>query len=230
MSYGVGHRIRIEVLALLNEETRSPSELAKLTRQPITTIGHHIKELVNSGCIELARIEKVRNVDQHFYRAVELPFISDEEAEDLPFEARQEYAAVILQALMAEGLAGALGWQAELRSGLDELALVQPRRAGAAGGSGGAGRVLGADQGRSRPARSAAPPSRVRRPPRRSSRRWDSSGSGRSRRPRRRCTAWPQGKTEYRRNLFREVGMDPRGSNLKPFNTQGRMSEPTAMT
>ena len=81
------------------------AELAKLTSQPITTVGHHIKELVNSGCIELARIEKVRNADQHFYRAVELPFVSDEEAESLPVEARQQYAAVILQALMAEGLA-----------------------------------------------------------------------------------------------------------------------------
>jgi DNA-binding transcriptional ArsR family regulator len=105
VSYAIGHRIRIEILALLNEGTRSPSELAKLTGQPITTIGHHIKELVNSGCIELARIEKVRNADQHFYRAVELPFISDEEAELLPVAARQQYAAVILQALMAEGLA-----------------------------------------------------------------------------------------------------------------------------
>lgn len=105
VSYAIGHRIRIEILALLNEGTRSPSELAKLIRQPITTVGHHIKELVNSGCIELARIEKVRNADQHFYRAVELPFISDEEAELLPVAARQQYAAVILQALMAEGLA-----------------------------------------------------------------------------------------------------------------------------
>jgi DNA-binding transcriptional ArsR family regulator len=105
VSYAIGHRIRIEILALLNEGTRSPSELAKLIRQPITTVGHHIKELVNSGCIELARIEKVRNADQHFYRAVELPFISDEEAELLPVAARQQYAAAILQALMAEGLA-----------------------------------------------------------------------------------------------------------------------------
>jgi DNA-binding transcriptional ArsR family regulator len=104
VSYAVGHRIRIEVLGILNEGPRSPSELAKMTRQPITTIGHHIKELVNSGCIELARIEKVRNADQHFYRAVQLPFISDEEAESLPPEVKQEYAAVILQAIMAEGL------------------------------------------------------------------------------------------------------------------------------
>jgi hypothetical protein len=104
VSYAVGHRIRIEVLGILNEGARSPSELAKLTHQPITTIGHHIKELVNSGCIELAKIEKVRNVDQHFYRAIQLPFINDEEAEALPPEVKQEYAAVILQAIMAEGL------------------------------------------------------------------------------------------------------------------------------
>ena len=107
VSYAVGHRIRIEVLGILNEGPRSPSELAKLTRQPLTTISHHIKELVDSGCIELARVEKVRNADQHFYRAVQLPFISDDEAELLPPEVKQEYAAVILQAIMAEGL-GAL--------------------------------------------------------------------------------------------------------------------------
>ncbi len=107
VSYAVGHRIRIEVLGILNEGPRSPSELAKLTRQPLTTISHHIKELVDSGCIELARVEKVRNADQHYYRAVELPFISDDEADSLPPEVKQEYAAVILQAIMAEGL-GAL--------------------------------------------------------------------------------------------------------------------------
>lgn len=105
VSYAIGHRIRIEILALLNEGTHSPSELAKLIRQPLTTVSHHIKELLNAGCIELARIEKVRNADQHFYRAVALPFISDEEAELLPEKVRQQYAAVILQALMAEGLA-----------------------------------------------------------------------------------------------------------------------------
>jgi DNA-binding transcriptional ArsR family regulator len=107
VSYAVGHRIRIEVLGILNEGPRSPSELAKLIHQPLTTISHHIKELVDSGCIELARVEKVRNADQHYYRANQLPFISDDEADLLPPEVKQEYAAVILQAIMAEGL-GAL--------------------------------------------------------------------------------------------------------------------------
>jgi DNA-binding transcriptional ArsR family regulator len=106
-SYAVGHRIRIELLGLLNEGTYAPSELAKLLGVPISTIGHHIKELLEAGCIELANIEKVRNADQHFYRAIKLPFVSDDEAEALPPAVKQEYAAVILQAIMAEGL-GAL--------------------------------------------------------------------------------------------------------------------------
>jgi DNA-binding transcriptional ArsR family regulator len=104
VSYSVGHRIRIEILCVLNEGTHSASELARITRHQLTTISHHIKELVNSNSIELARVEKVRNTDQHFYRAIELPFVSDEEAEALPAEVKQEYAALILQTITAEGL------------------------------------------------------------------------------------------------------------------------------
>jgi hypothetical protein len=105
VSYAVGHRIRIEILCLLNEAIYSASELGKLTRWPLTTIGHHIKEMLSSGSIEVARVEKVRNADQHFYRAVELPVVSDEKAVALPPEVKQEYAAVVLQAIMAESLA-----------------------------------------------------------------------------------------------------------------------------
>lgn len=105
VSYALGHRIRIEVLGILNEGVRSPSELARLIRQPLSTVGHHIKELRESGCIELARTEQRRNASEHFYRAVQLPFVSDDEANELPPEVKQEYAAVILQAVTAEGMA-----------------------------------------------------------------------------------------------------------------------------
>jgi DNA-binding transcriptional ArsR family regulator len=107
VSYGVGSRVRIEILCILNEGTHSASELARMIRLPLTTISHHIREMANSGCIEVARVEKVRNADQHFYRAVKLPFVSDLEAAEMSPEAFQEHAALILQAIMAEGL-GAL--------------------------------------------------------------------------------------------------------------------------
>jgi DNA-binding transcriptional ArsR family regulator len=102
--FGVSHRTRIEILCLLNEGTYSPSQLTERVGEPLTTVSHHIKALLESGCIELARTEKVRNADQHFYRAIKLPMISDEEAEALPPEVKQEYASVILQGVIAESL------------------------------------------------------------------------------------------------------------------------------
>jgi DNA-binding transcriptional ArsR family regulator len=105
VSYAIAHRIRIEILCLLNEATYNATQLSELTPWPLTTISHHIKEMLDSGSIEVARITKVRNTDQYFYRAVELPVVSDEEAVALPAEVKQEYAAVVLQAIMAESLA-----------------------------------------------------------------------------------------------------------------------------
>lgn len=95
VSYALGHRIRIEIRCLLNEATYTAAELAARMPWSLPTVSYHLKELLRSGSIEVARIEKVRNVEQHFYRAVELPVVDDEEAATLPAEVKQEYAAVI---------------------------------------------------------------------------------------------------------------------------------------
>jgi DNA-binding transcriptional ArsR family regulator len=105
VSYAVGHRIRVEILAALNEGVASAAELAAVVHQPLSTVAHHIEELLKSGSIEVARTEQVRNISQNFYRAVELPFFSDEQMEAMPPQARQEIYGVILQAVMAEALA-----------------------------------------------------------------------------------------------------------------------------
>jgi DNA-binding transcriptional ArsR family regulator len=105
VSYAVGHRIRIEILAILNEGVRTPDELARLTHQPLTRVGHHIKELLEDGSIELAYLKPVRNTVQHYYRAVEVAFHSDDEVTAMPPEARQAIIGVTLQAVMAEALA-----------------------------------------------------------------------------------------------------------------------------
>jgi DNA-binding transcriptional ArsR family regulator len=105
VAYAVAHRIRVEILGFLHEGPRSPSELAKLMGHPLSTIEHHIKELLASGSIELARVEPVRNTNEHFYRAIKLPFFSDEEMWAMPVEVRQEIYGLILQSSMAEGQA-----------------------------------------------------------------------------------------------------------------------------
>jgi DNA-binding transcriptional ArsR family regulator len=103
--YAVGHQIRIEVLAVLNEGTRSPDELSRIIHQPLSKVTHHVKELLESGSIELAKTRRVRNTTQHFYRAVEIPFFSDEEMAAKQPEERQMIYGLILQAIMAESLA-----------------------------------------------------------------------------------------------------------------------------
>lgn len=104
VAYAVGHRIRIEALSILNEGTASPNAIAKLIDEGVSKVGHHIKELVDSGCIEFVGTAQRRGATEHFYRAIERPFISDEEARELPPETKREFAALILQAIMAEGL------------------------------------------------------------------------------------------------------------------------------
>lgn len=105
VSYAVGHRIRIEMLSILNESTHSADELSRMIRQPLSTVGYHIKELLYSRSIDIARTEQVRNVKQNFYRAIEIPFFSDEEMAAKTSEERQEIYGLILQASMAEALA-----------------------------------------------------------------------------------------------------------------------------
>jgi DNA-binding transcriptional ArsR family regulator len=104
VAYALGHRIRILVLAILNEGTYSPDELARIIDEPLNKVSHHIKELVEAGSIELARVEKVRNADQHFYRAVEMPFYTDEEVAAMTPQQQQIGAGLILQSMFAEAM------------------------------------------------------------------------------------------------------------------------------
>lgn len=106
VSYALGHGIRVDILCYLNEAARSPSELARLMSLPPSKVEHHIKELMASGSIELAYIEEGSgNTNEHFYRAVEIPFFTDEEMWAMSFEERQEIYGLILQSSAAEALA-----------------------------------------------------------------------------------------------------------------------------
>jgi predicted transcriptional regulator len=104
VAYAVGHRIRIDALSILNEGTASPNEIAKIIGEGVSKVGHHVKELFDSGCIEFVGTKQRRGATEHFYRAIARPFVSDEEARELPPETKREFAALILQAIMAEGL------------------------------------------------------------------------------------------------------------------------------
>ena len=104
VSYAVGHRTRIEILALLNEGVYTPDQIAKILGEPLSKVAHHIGELADGGAIELAKTEPVRNTTRHYYRAVSQPFVSEEEAERMPPQQRQIIVGLILQSIMAESM------------------------------------------------------------------------------------------------------------------------------
>lgn len=106
VSYAVGHRIRIEILAALHEGPESADSLAKIVGRTLSIVTYHIEELLKDGSIEVAFSKQIRaNMTQHFYRMVELPEFSEEEIAAMTPEERQALAALILQATTAEALA-----------------------------------------------------------------------------------------------------------------------------
>jgi DNA-binding transcriptional ArsR family regulator len=104
VSYSMGHRIRIEILTLLNEGVYTPDEISERLGEPLGKVTHHISELVDRGAIELARTEPARNWTRHYYRAVEQPYVSEEEALAMTPQQRQIFAGVVLQSIMAESM------------------------------------------------------------------------------------------------------------------------------
>lgn len=101
--YALGAQIRSEILVILNDGPASHTELAKLTGLGVSKIGHHIKEMVDAGSIELAAIVMARNQGMHVYRAT-TPNVSDEKAEQQSAEENKDVAAFVLQSFTAEAL------------------------------------------------------------------------------------------------------------------------------
>lgn len=105
VSYAVGHRVRIEVLAALHEGPASAKDLSKIVGQPLSNVTHHVEELLASGSIEIARTETVGNITQNFYCVVKLPLYSSEDFAAMTPAERQATCGLVLQASMAEALA-----------------------------------------------------------------------------------------------------------------------------
>jgi DNA-binding transcriptional ArsR family regulator len=121
LTYAVGHRIRVDALAMLGEGAHSPNEVATILRKNVSTVARHFKELYEGGSIELVDTRQRRGATEHFYRAVEIPEISDEEYREMSPAARLEVISLIVQAITAEVLASLM---AERLQADDDLGLV----------------------------------------------------------------------------------------------------------
>lgn len=67
----LGHPLRRLLLRRYVEarEKLSPKELALATRQPLSNVSYHVRELATAGAVEIADEAPVRGSVQHFYVA-----------------------------------------------------------------------------------------------------------------------------------------------------------------
>lgn len=127
ISYAVNHPIRLDCLAILIVRIASASEIAKELGISTSAAAHHIAELHKDGVIEYVKTEvggSRRGASEHFYRATALPEVTEEDWLVMPRDGRRQMAGRVLQAIVAQSLAGLrcqtmesddrlhLGWQA----------------------------------------------------------------------------------------------------------------------
>ncbi len=113
VAYALGHRTRVYVLTILNEGVYTTEQIARIIDEPTNNVSHHVRELLNAGSIEVAKEEKVRNTTLYYYRAIEMPFYSDEEMAEMTPEQREVTFGLIMQCMSAEAMAAL--WAGKMR-------------------------------------------------------------------------------------------------------------------
>jgi DNA-binding transcriptional ArsR family regulator len=75
----LSHPLRVRILALLQERTASPRELAEWLDATLGTVSYHVRTLHDFGLIELVRTSQVRGAIAHHYKAKAPPRVSDDD-------------------------------------------------------------------------------------------------------------------------------------------------------
>jgi DNA-binding transcriptional ArsR family regulator len=93
----MSHPLRVRILAMLDERTASPVELASWLGASLGTVAYHVRTLERFGLIELVGETRVRGAVEHHYRARERPRVSDEAWAKAPAIAKQAAIGSSLQ-------------------------------------------------------------------------------------------------------------------------------------
>jgi DNA-binding transcriptional ArsR family regulator len=93
----LSHPMRGQILAILNERTASPNEIAEMIGERLPNVSYHVRALLDLGCIELVDTAQRRGAIEHYYRALMRPFFSDRDWRRLPKSGRQSISDSALQ-------------------------------------------------------------------------------------------------------------------------------------
>ena len=93
----LGHPKRVRILALLQERTASPRELAEWLDATLGTVSYHVRTLHDFGLIELVKTTQVRGAIAHHYKATIRPAVDDAAWASAPPVAKQAAVGASLQ-------------------------------------------------------------------------------------------------------------------------------------
>ena len=97
----MSHPLRVRIVALLDERTASPVELAGWLGATLGTVAYHVRTLERMGLIELVRETRVRGAVEHHYRSKARPRVTDEAWAAAPPIAKQAAVSSSLQTIGA---------------------------------------------------------------------------------------------------------------------------------
>ncbi|MBS1678414.1 MAG: helix-turn-helix transcriptional regulator [Actinobacteria bacterium] len=95
LAAAVAHPLRSKCLVILAERVASPAELARELGAPVSNVGYHVRGLIDANLIELVETRPVRGATEHFYRAVQLPYIDAGQENERGLGERRVYAESI---------------------------------------------------------------------------------------------------------------------------------------
>lgn len=99
LAKALAHPLRMRILSELNRGISSPNQLSQKLGEPLGNVSYHVKTLLEFDCIELVKTEPRRGAVEHFYRATERAFLSDEDWAKIPASTRKGISGVILESI-----------------------------------------------------------------------------------------------------------------------------------
>ena len=98
----VAHPTRARAFTILGERTASPVEIAQEIGKDVGHVGYHVRKLLQLDLVELVDERPVRGAVEHFYRATQRAYVSENEFADQTVEEREVFTRHILQFHVAD--------------------------------------------------------------------------------------------------------------------------------
>lgn len=98
----LSHPLRMRILSRLNEGAASPNMLAKEFDESLPLVSYHVRILRDLDCIELLKTVPSRGSVEHYYRALTLPMLDDDDWAQVPHSARSAISGTVLERALGD--------------------------------------------------------------------------------------------------------------------------------